>query len=140
MKENGVIRLKRRSFLWMGCILMCLPFMMAGQSLAQCNLTSNALSVAMQSCGAKDLDCFLSLAGSNPSCAGNIAWYYVLLNNPDNPEMLLEQFRSSVPYKYTDELTASINEAYRVNREEQTAGSSTSVNEYPFGQGNPYGQ
>jgi hypothetical protein len=132
--------MKRHSFLWMVCILMCLSFMIASQSMAQCSMTSAGLDAAMQSCGAGDLDCFVALAGSNPSCAGNIAWFYMLLNNPDNPEMVLNRFSATVPSAYTDELTASINEAYRVNQVEQKAGSSTSDNEYPFGQGNPYGK
>ena len=132
-----MIRRKRRSFLLMSCILMCLLFMMAGQSLAQCSMTSSALSDAMQDCDTGDTDCFVSLAGNNPSCVGNIAWYYMLLNNPDNPEAVIKLFSATVPIQYADEVAASVNEAYTVNREQQNAGSSTNDNEYPFGQGYP---
>ena len=119
---------------------MCLPFMMAGQSMAQCSMVSSTLSDALQSCGAGDLDCFVFLAGNNPSCVGNIAWYYVLLNNPDNPEAVIKLFSATVPVQYADEVAASVNEAYTVNQDKQNAGSSTDDKEYPFGQGNPYGK
>lgn len=139
-----MIRMKRHLYLGMGCILMCLLFVVAGQSMAQCDMTSAALDAAVQSCEAGDIDCHIFLAGKNPSCAGNIAWYYMLLNNPDNPQAVLGRFLGAVPGEYANELTASVNEAYRINQEEQRAGSSTSGNEYPFGQGDPgeppYGQ
>lgn len=135
-----MIRMKRHSFLWVGCILMCLSLMIASQSMAQCNMTSAALDAEVQSCGAGDLDCFVSLAGSNPSCAGNIAWYYMLVNNPDDPKMVINRFSATVPSEFTDDLAATINDAYLVHQAELKAGSSTSHNEYSFGQGRTYGQ
>ena len=54
--------------------------------------------------------------------------------------MVFDRFSAKVSSDYTDELNASIYGAYGVNQAQQKAGSSTSDNEYPFGQGNPYGK
>ena len=135
-----MIRTKRHLYLGMGCILMCLLFVVAGQSMAECNMTSAALDAAVQSCEAGDKDCFLSLAGNNPSCASNIAWYYMLLNNPNNPKKVIDLFSDTVPSDDTGEFTAAITEAYEVYQAQQKAGSATSDNEYSYGQGVLYGQ
>jgi len=118
------------------CALLFLPFMTAGPTMAQCNMTSVALDAAVASCAAGDLDCFVALAKSNVSCAANIAWMYVILYAPDNPDAVLNAFLAGLPSAYADDLSASIGAAYRANQAEQNAGSTTSTNEYPYTYGN----
>ena len=120
--------------LWLCCALLFLPFMIAAPSMAQCEMTSVQLDAAAASCTAGDLDCFVSLAKSNASCAANIAWMYMILYAPDNPEAVLNAFLAELPGDYADGLNAAIGAAYRANQAEKTAGSRTSANEYPYGQ------
>ena len=127
-------RFRKHPSLWLFCTLFFLPFMIASPSMAQCTMTSAQLDAAAATCAAGDLDCFVSLAKNNMDCAANIAWYYMILNAPDNPEAVLNSFLSSLPGSYADILTASISAAHRANQNEQKAGSTTSANEYPYGQ------
>ncbi len=117
-------------------MLLFLPFLVAGPSSAQCTMVSGQLDAAVASCGA-DLDCFVSLAKSNVSCAANIAWYYMIMYAPEDPTPVLDSFLNALPYSsaLSDDLSVAINAAYQANRNEQKAGSTTSANEYPYGQG-----
>ena len=124
----------KHPFLWLCCTLLFLPFLVAGPSHAQCTMTSGQLDAAVASCGEDDLDCFVSLAKSNLSCAANIAWYYMIMYAPDNPDAVLNRFLSELPDASFDDVTASIGAAYQANQNEQKAGSRTSANEYPYGQ------
>ncbi len=135
-EENGMKKLKRQLSLWICCTLLVLPFVMTSPSYAQCTMTSEQLDKVMASCGAGDLDCFVSLAKDNMPCAANIAWYFMIMYAPDDPNAVLKSFLSAVPYSYsmTESLRISINAAYRANQNEQKAGSMTSANEYPYGQ------
>ena len=135
-----MIRLKRRSFLWIGCILMCLLFMTAGQSLAQCTLTSGGLDAALSPCSGDDLDCYVAAAKKFPSCSGNIAWQYMMLFTPSDPVAVQKQFTDAVSDDYADLLASVIAEANDVIDAAENAGSRTASNEYPFGQGETYGQ
>lgn len=133
-EESGMKRPKWHPFLWICCMLF-LTFIMAGNSHAQCTMTSAQLDAAVSSCGA-ELDCFVSLAKSNLSCAPNIAWYYMIMYAPEDPTPVLDSFLNALPYSssLTDDLSVAINAAYQANRNEQEAGSKTSANEYPYGQ------
>jgi hypothetical protein len=109
--------------------------MIASPSIAQCNMTSAQLDAAMASCNAGDLDCFVSAAKNNVECAANIAWMYMIMYAPDNPDAVLNAFLSGwLPGGYIDEVTNSISAAHRANQAAQNAGSGTSENEYPYGQ------
>ena len=136
LEENGMKRLKRHPTLWICCSLLLLAFTMVGHSHAQCNMVSEQLDAVMASCGADDLDCFVSLAKNNLSCAPNIAWYYMIMYAPDNPDAVLSSFLNQLPYSdsLSESLTASIGAAHRANQNQQNAGSTTSANEYSYGQ------
>ena len=99
-------------------------------------MTSEQLDAAVASCGGDDLDCYVSLAKSNTPCAANIAWYYMIMYAPDNPDTVLNSFLNALPYSnsLTEALRTSVSAAYRANQNEQKAGSRTSANEYPYGQ------
>ncbi|RLC01165.1 MAG: hypothetical protein DRH90_16805 [Deltaproteobacteria bacterium] len=129
-------RLKRQLSLWTCCTLLVLPFIMTSPSYAQCTMTSEQLDKVVASCGSGDLDCFVSLAKDNMPCAANIAWYFMIMNAPDDPNAVLKRFLSAVPYSYTLEknLKDAVHWADIANRNEQKAGSETSANEYPYGQ------
>ena len=115
-------------------MLLVLPFIMTSPSYAQCTMTSGQLDAALASCseveGEGVLDCFVSLAKSNPPCAANIAWYYMILYAPENPSAAMNRFEAYL----SEDLRKSIITAYQANRYEQNAGSMTSANEYPYGQ------
>ena len=131
---------------WLCCTLLFLPFLVAGPSHAQCTMTSGQIDAAVASCGGGDLDCFVSLAKANVSCAANFAWYYMIVYAPDNPETVKNSFLAELPNASSDDVTAWIYMAYEANENQQNAGSRTSANEYPSGQGSrsgdeqPYGQ
>jgi hypothetical protein len=127
-------KLIKNPFMWLWCMLLFLPFLVASPSNAQCNMTSGQLDAVMASCGASDLDCFVKKAKNNVSCAANIAWYYMIMYAPDDPDAVLNSFLSELPDSSSDGLTASIDWAYQANQNEQQAGSTTSANEYPYGQ------
>jgi len=129
-------QLIKNPFLWLCCTLLFIPFLIASPSNAQCTMTSGQLDAAVASCSANDLDCFVSVAKSNLSCAANIAWYYMIMYAPDDPTAVLNSFLNALPdsYSLTEGLTASIDAAHRANQSEQKAGSTTSANEYPYGQ------
>jgi len=135
-EENSMNRLKRQLSLWTCCTLLVLPFIMTSPSYAQCTMTSEQLDKVVASCGSGDLDCFVSLAKDNMPCAANIAWYFMIMNAPDDPNAVLKRFLSAVPYSYTLEknLKDAVHWADIANRNEQKAGSETSANEYPYGQ------
>ena len=145
-------RLKRQPSLWICCTLLVLPFIMTSPSYAQCTMTSGQLDAALASCGEGEgegvLDCFVSLAKGNAPCAANIAWYYMIVYAPEDPTVVRDRFRAALPYSLSlsEDLRVSISAAYRANRNEQQAGSKTSANEYPYGQGSrsadeqPYGK
>lgn len=120
--------------LWLCCTLVFLSLMAASPAMAQCTMTSAQIDAAVGSCAGGDLDCFVSLAKSNLSCAANIAWYFMIMYAPDNPDAVLNSFLSELPASYTDALSAAVGAAYRANQGEQKAGSTTSANEYPYGQ------
>jgi hypothetical protein len=126
-------KLIKHPSLWLCCALLFLPLMIASPSMAQCEMTSVQLDAAAASCTGGDLDCFVSLAKSNVDCAANIAWMYMILYAPENPDAVLNAFMSGLPGDYTAALTAAINAAYQANQNEQNAGSRTSANEYPYG-------
>ena len=75
--------------MWLCCTLLFLPFLVAGPSNAQCTMTSGQLDAELASCGAGDLDCFVSKAKSNVSCAANIAWYYMIVYAPEDPTVVV---------------------------------------------------
>jgi len=129
-------RLKKYPSIGLFCMLLFFPFMVAGPSLAECNMTSANLDAAVTSCNAGELDCFVSLAKSNISCAANIAWYFMIVYAPDNPDAVLNRFLNALPYSYalTEGLNTSIGAAHRANQNEQKTGSTTAANEYPYGQ------
>ena len=133
-EENGMKKLKRQPSLWICCMLLVLPFIMTSPSYAQCTMTSGQLDAAVASCGAGDLDCFVSLAKGNTPCAANIAWYYMILYAPENPSAVVNRFEAALPGSLSEDLRKSIITAYQANRYEQNAGSMTSANEYPYGQ------
>lgn len=143
-------KLTKIPVMWLCCTLFFLPFLVAGPSSAQCNMVSAQIDDVAASCGAGDLDCFVSLAKKNASCAANFAWYYMIMYAPEDqdPTLVLDRFLAAVPYSssLSDDLSTAINAAYRVNRKERQAGSRTSANEYPYGQGSrsadeqPYGK
>ncbi len=89
----------------------------------------------MASCSAGDLDCFVALAKANVSCAANFAWYYMIVYAPKNPDDVKNIFLAELPDSSSGDVTASIYAAYQANANEQNAGSKTSANEYPYGQG-----
>ena len=122
--------------LWLCCTLVVLSFMAVSPAMVQCTMTSAQIDEAAGSCAAGDLDCFVLLAKSNVSCAANIAWYYMIMYAPDNPSVVLNSFLNELPYSFslTEGLTTAIDLAYRTNQNEQQAGSTTSANEYPYGQ------
>ena len=126
---------KRQQILWICCTLLVLPFIMTSPSYAQCTMTSGQIDAAVASCGGGGLDCFVSLAKANVSCAANFAWYYMIVFAPDNPDVVKKSFLAELPDASSDALTASIYAAYQANTNEQNAGSKTSANEYPSGQG-----
>ena len=148
LKENCMKKLTKIPVMWLCCTLLFLPFLVAGPSNAQCTMTSGQLDAELASCGAGDLDCFVSKAKSNVSCAANIAWYYMIVYAPEDPTVVRDRFRAALPYSLSlsEDLRVSISAAYRANRNEQQAGSKTSANEYPYGQGSrsadeqPYGK
>lgn len=133
---------------WLCCTLLFLPFLVAGPSSAQCNMTSGQLDAELASCG--DLDCFVDKAKGNVSCAANFAWYYMIMYAPEDqsPTVVHDRFLAALPYSFSlsEDLGKAINTAYQANRNQQQAGSRTSANEYPSGQGSrsgdeqPYGQ
>ena len=124
--------------LWLCCTLVFLSFMAASPAMAQCTMTSAQIDAAVGSCAAGDLDCFVSLAKSNVSCAANIAWYYMIMYAPDDPDAVLNRFLSCTSVLFfSDALSAAIGAAYQANQNEQKAGSTTSANEYPYGAVNP---
>jgi hypothetical protein len=127
-------KLTKIPVMWLCCTLLFLPFLVAGPASAQCTMISAQFDAAVASCGAADLDCFVSLAKSNLSCAANIAWYYMIVYAPEDPTPVLDSFLNALPYSsaLSDELSFAINAAYLANRNEQTAGSRTSANEYPY--------
>lgn len=131
-------KLKRQPSLWICCTLLVLPFIMTSLSYAQCTMTSGQLDAALASCGEIEgegvLDCFVSLAKENTPCAGNIAWYYMILYAPENPSAVVNRFEAALPGSFSADLRKSIITAYQANRYEQKAGSMTSENEYPYGQ------
>ena len=129
-------KLTKHPFMWLWCVLLFLPFLVASPSNAQCNMTSGQLDAVMASCGADDLDCFVSLAKNNLSCAANIAWYYMIMYAPDDPETVKFEFLNKLPYSnaLSESLTAAIGLAYRANQNQEKAGSTASANEYPYGQ------
>ena len=135
-EENGMKKLKRQPSLWICCTLLLLPFIMTSPSYAQCTMTSGQLDAEVAKCGEGDLDCFVSIAKDNPSCAANIAWYFMIMYAPDNPSAVQNSFLSALPYSYTLEknLKDAVHWADIANRNEQKAGSETSANEYPYGQ------
>ena len=147
-KENCMKKLTKIPVLWLCCTLFFLPFLVAGPSSAQCNMVSAQIDAAAASCDTGDLDCFVSLAKNNVSCAANFAWYYMIVYAPDDPTVVQERFEAALPYSFSlsKDLGTAIDLAYRANRGEQQAGSKTSANEYPSGQGSrsadeqPYGQ
>jgi hypothetical protein len=126
--------------------MLFLPFLVAGPSHAQCTMTSGQIDAAVASCGAGGLECFVALAKKNVSCAANFAWYYMIVYSPDNPDEVKNIFLAELPDASSDDVTASIYAAYQANQTEQQAGSKTSTNEYPSGQGSrsanekPYGK
>jgi len=127
-------RLKNHQFLGLFCLLLFLPFMVAGPSFAECNMTSADLDAEVASCNAGDLECFVSLAKSNISCAANIAWYFMIVYAPDNPDAVLNSFLAELPDSFSDVLTTAIGAAHQSNQNEEKAGSTTAANEYPYGQ------
>ena len=133
MGENGMNRLKRHPSVWV-CGLLLLSFIMAGHSHAQCTMTSGQLDAAVASCKTGDLDCFVSLAKNNVSCAANIAWYYMIVYAPEDPTPVLDSFLYGLPYAsdLSDDISAAINAAFQANQNQQKAGSLTSANEYPY--------
>jgi len=114
--------------------LLLIPFLSAGTVNAQCTLSGEEIDAAAASCSGGDLDCFVSLAKSNPACAPNIAWFYIITYAPDNPELVLSSFLSGLPSSYGNALTTAVSAAYQANQNQQNAGSLTSPNEYPYGQ------
>ena len=112
-EENGMKKLKRQPSLWICCTLLVLPFIMTSPSYAQCTMTSGQLDAAVASCGEGDLDCFVSLAKGNPPCAANIAWYYMIMYAPDDPNAVQNSFLAAFPYSYSldEDLRASIGAA-----------------------------
>ena len=135
-----------KSGVWLCCTLLFLPFLMASPSSAQCTMTSGQIDAAVASCGTGNLDCFVALAKTNVACAANFAWYYMIVYAPDNPDDVKKSFLAELPGTSSDDVTASIYAAYEANENQQNAGSRTSANEYPSGQGSrsadekPYGQ
>ena len=59
----------------------------------------------------------------------------MIVYTPDNPDDVKNIFLAELPDAVSDEGTASIYAAYQTNKDEQNAGSKTSANEYPSGQG-----
>ena len=135
LKETCMKKLSNIPVKWLCCTLLFLPFLVASPSYAQCTMTSGQIDAAVASCGGGDLDCFVSLAKANVSCAANFAWYYMIVFAPDNPDAVKNSFLAELPNASSDDVTTSIYAAYQANTNEQNAGSKTSANEYPFGQG-----
>jgi hypothetical protein len=129
-------KMTKHPFLWLCCTLLFLPFLVASPSSAQCTMTSAQIDAAVGSCAAGDLNCFVSLAKRNLSCAANIAWYYMIMYAPDNPTAVKNSFLNELPYSFSleNDLRTATSAAYQANRNEQNAGSTTSANEYPYGQ------
>lgn len=126
--------------LTLSCAVLLLSLLLAAPCLAECNMTSASLDAALAKCDGGNLDCYVGVAVAYPGCSGNIAWYYMILYAPDDPEVVVNRFTYQLPFEYGDELAFVITEAHRVNQREQKAGDRTSANEYPYGQGAPYGQ
>jgi hypothetical protein len=122
--------------LWLCCTLVFLSLMAVSPAMAQCTMTSAQIDEAAGSCAAGDLDCFVLLAKRNLSCAANIAWYYMIMYAPDNPTAVKNSFLNELPYSLSleNDLRTATSAAYQANRNEQNAGSTTSANEYPYGQ------
>ena len=126
-------RLKKYRSMWLCCALLFLPLMIAGPSNAQCTKTSAQIETAVGSCAEGDLDCFTSLAARNVGCADKIAWYFVILNKPDNPDAVLNSFLiaiekeypnlAPIPIAYAENLSASINAAHQANQREREKGA-----------------
>lgn len=143
-------KLTKIPVLWLCCTLLFLPFLLAGPSSAQCNMVSSDIDAAAASCGTDGLDCFVALAKRNVACAANFAWYYMIMYAPEDqsPTVVHDRFLAALPYSFSlsEDLGKAINAAYQANRNEQQAGSKTSANEYPSGQGSrsgdeqPYGK
>lgn len=150
LKENCMKKSTKISVMWLCCALLLLPFLVAGPASAQCTMVSAQIDAAVASCGAGKLNCFVELAKNNVSCAANFAWYYMIIYAPkdQNPADIHDRFLAALPYSssLSDDLYTAIFAAYQTNRNEQQAGSRTSVNEYPAGQGSrsddekPYGK
>ncbi len=117
-----------------GMAMLLVPFLAVGTVYAQCTMTASEIDAAAATCPGGDLECFVSLASGNPSCAANIAWFYMITYAPDNPELVLNRFLTGLPSSYGDALTNAVNTAYQNNQNQQNAGSLTSANEYPYGQ------
>jgi len=137
LKENGMKRLKKHRSLWLCCTLLFLPFMIAGPSNAQCTKTTAQIEAVVATCGKGDLNCFVSLATKNVDCAAKIAWYYVIINKPDNLDGVLNSFLvgiekeypnlAPIPNAYAEHLNASITAAYRAIQHEQKTGSTAGL-------------
>ena len=126
-------RLKKHQLVWLCCALLLLPFMIASPSNAQCAKTSAQIEAAVALCTEGDLDCFTSMAARNVRCADKIAWYYVILNKPENPDAVLNSFLiaiekeypnlAPIPSVYAEGLSASINAAHQANQRERETGT-----------------
>lgn len=124
----------------LGCCLMLLLLVATGPCFAQCDITAANLDAAMSACEGNDPGCYAEIAGKIPDCSGNILWHYMMLFSPDDPTQILQLFNTQVPFEYAELLATVAEEAAQVIQTQENAGSRTDVNEYPFGQGIPYGQ
>lgn len=128
----------------LGCVLVLLPLAFAGPALAQCTMSTQGLDAALGQCQGDDPGCYAEIAAKVPTCAGNILWLYMILYTPDEltQVQVLKLFKAEIPGGQVDPrlLDAVATEAKQVIQNQENAGNRDAYNEYPFGQGTPYGQ
>ena len=125
--------LKKHRSLGLFCALLLIPFLLANPLHAQCTKTAAQIERAVNSCDKGDQNCYISLAARNMDCADKIAWYYVILNKPDNPDAVLNSFLLGIekknpdlvpiPSAFAERLNASIQKAHELNLKEKETGS-----------------
>ena len=130
--------IKKHPVLWLAVVMMLFMSLLTGPAFSQCTMTAASLDAALAQCTGDDIGCYAAAAQKNQSCAGNIAWYYMMVYTPDDPQLVLNKFSDVLDYEYLEDLANVVGQANQVIEEARRTGASTTQNEYRYGQ--VYGQ